>query len=567
MDIINFSKNKCRNCYKCIRNCPIKAIKLKDKHAQIIQEMCIGCGICIKICPHNAKEIQSDVNAVKNWLKTEKVVLSLSGVFPSTYYMDNPCQYLGALRKLGFTIIEETSIGAEAISKANARDYYSDRNFIIDSSCASIKNLIEIYYPQYLEALSNEVSPMIAHGKILKEKYPDAKIIYAGACFSKKMEVREKEVQGVIDGVLTFDEINDWLEEAKIIPNQMEVEEFEAIGTSRGREYPLMGGLANSSVAKLDGSRKVLRINGIKDSMLFLDEMCHLDKKYWIEMSACEEGCINGPGNTRSQLSKYEKVEIVQTYIDVNNKKLPVENFPEIKTARSFEARPVHHLGEVPEKELAKILIQMSVFTKKDELNCGICGYDTCRDKARAVYWNMAEIEMCLPLISSKNEAISNLIITTTPNAIVVLDKKHRIIEFNKAAERLFNVKREDVLHYNFMEALDYTPFRKLNSNKEGVYTGKGLYERENRIFMEILTYIPDQELYMGIFIDISEKEKQEAVFLKIQEETLSMAQRVIDKQMRVAHEIAGLLGETTAETKVTLTKLKEVIRNQGDES
>lgn len=566
MGIINFSKSKCRNCYKCIRNCPIKAIKLKDKHAQIIEEMCIGCGNCIMICPHNAKEIQSDVNTIKNWLKTENVVLSLSGVFPSTYYMDNPRQYIGALRKLGFTIIEETSIGAEAVAKANARDYYSDRNFVIDSSCASIKNLIEIYYPQYLESLSNEVSPMIAHGKILKEKYPDAKIIYAGGCFSKKMEVKEKEVKGIIDGVLTFDEINDWLKEEKVDPSQMDVEEFDAIGTSIGRNYPLMGGLAKSSVASLDGSRKILRINGIKDSMLFLDEMCQLDKKYWIEMSACEEGCINGPGNTHSELSKYEKVEMVQTYIDINNKKIPIGYVPEIKTSRRFEARPVHHLGEVPEKELEKILLQMSKFTKKDELNCGVCGYDTCRDKARAVYWNMAEIEMCLPLISSKNEAISNLIITTTPNAVAVLDKQYRIIEFNESAERLFNVKKEDVFHYNFMDVFHYNPFKKLNTDKECIYNGKGFFEKENRIFMEILTYIPDQELYMGIFIDISEQEKQEEVFLKIQEETLSMAQRVIDKQMRVAHEIAGLLGETTAETKVTLTKLKKVIGNRGDE-
>ncbi|MGV8905857.1 MAG: [Fe-Fe] hydrogenase large subunit C-terminal domain-containing protein [Acetobacterium sp.] len=566
MGIINFSKDKCRNCYKCIRNCPIKAIKLKDKHAQIIGSMCIGCGNCIKICPHNAKEIQSDVNTVKNWLKTEKVVLSLSGVFPSTYYMDNPRRYLGALRKLGFTIIEETSIGSEAVAKANAVDYYSDRHFVIDSTCASIKDLIEIYYPQYLSALSNEVSPMIAHGKILKEKYPDAKIIYVGPCFSKKTEVREKEVRGVIDGVLTFDEISDWLKEAEIVLNEMDVEEFDAIGTSTGRDYPLMGGLANSSVANLDGSRKILRINGIKDSMLFLDEVCQLDKKYWIEMSACEEGCINGPGNTHSLLSKYEKIEVVQTYIDINNQKKSVGTSPVIDCSRKFWARPVHHLGEVPEKDIEKILFQMSKFNKKDELNCGVCGYDSCRDKARAVYWNMAEIEMCLPLISSKNEAISNLIITTTPNAIAVLDKKYRIIEFNEAAERLFNVKREDVFHYNFMDVFDYNPFKKLNPNKEYVYTGKGFFERENRIFMEILTYIPDQELYMGIFIDISEQEKQEAVFLKIQEETLIMAQRVIDKQMRVAHEIAGLLGETTAETKVTLTKLKKVIENRGEE-
>lgn len=528
--------------------------------------MCIGCGNCIKICPHNAKEIQSDVNRIKEWMKTEKVVLSLSGVFPATYNLDHPRQYLGALRALGFTIIEETSLGAEVVAKAYAKEFYSDKKFIIESSCPSIKNLIEIYYPQYIGALSEEISPMIAHGKLLRKKYPEAKIIYAGSCLSKKMEVLEKEVRGIIDGVLTFDEIDTWLKSENIFPHQMPVSEFDAIGSSIGRLYPLVGGLAKSSVEDLEGDRKVLKLDGVLDCMHFLDEMEHLKNNYWIEMNACEEGCINGPGNIHSLLSKYEKVEMVQAYIDHNLQKKGHEEISEISTSRSFKARPVHHLEEVPEGKLDDILTQMGKFSEQDELNCGTCGYDTCRDKARAVYWNMAEVDMCLPLMCNKSEAISNLIITTTPNAIAVLDKKFRIIEFNGAAERLFSVKREDVLHYNFMDILDYNPFRKLAFTEEDVYTGKGIYERENRVFMEILTYIPDQELYMGIFIDITQQERQEESYKKMQEETLNMAQRVIDKQMRVAHEIAGLLGETTAETKVSLTKLKKAVLNREDE-
>ena len=566
MGIINFSKEKCRNCYKCIRNCPIKAIKLKDKHAQIIESMCIGCGNCIKICPHNAKEIQSDVSLVKQWLKNEKVVLSLSGVFPSAYYMDHPRRYLGALRALGFTVIEETSVGGDAVADSYIKDYYSDRQFVIASSCAAIKNLIEIYYPQYVSALSKQVSPMIAHGKILREKYPDAKIVFAGACLAKKMEVLEKEVSGIIDAVLTFDEIDAWMKRECIDATKADVETFDVIGSNVGRLYPQIGGLSKSCVEGLDDSRRILQIDGVEDCIQFMDEIHNLDKNYWIEMNACEEGCINGPGNIHSLLSKFEKVEMLQTYIDMNRNKVTAEKLPEIDTRRHFQKRPVHHLGEVPEEELEKIMRQMSKFSKRDELNCGTCGYDTCRDKARAVYWNMAEIEMCLPLISSQNEAISNIIVTTTPNAIAILDKNYRIIEFNGAAERLFKVSKGDVFHYNFMEALDYEPFKKLNPEVNCLYTGKGVYERENLVFMEILTYIPEQELYMGIFVDITKQERREQEFLKIQEETLGMAQRVIDKQMRVAHEIAGLLGETTAETKVTLTKLQKIVGNREDE-
>ncbi|WKY45613.1 (Fe-S)-binding protein [Eubacteriaceae bacterium ES2] len=275
---------------------------------------------------------------------------------------------------------------------------------------------------------------------------------------------------------------------------------------------------------------------------------------------------MNGPGNIMSRLSKYEKVEMINTYLELNRDKKNTLPLPDLAYHRDFREHPVKQMEKIPPKELEDILIQMGKFSPKDELNCGTCGYDTCRDKARAVYWNMAEIEMCLPLISSKNEAISNLIITTTPNAIAVLDKKFRVIEFNDAAERLFNIKREEIFHYNFMDILDYNPFKKLKFSKDNNYTGKGIYERENRVFMEILTFIPEQQLYMGIFIDVTKQERQEKAFIKMQEETLSMAQRVIDKQMRVAHEIAGLLGETTAETKVTLTKLQKVVRNKEED-
>ncbi len=566
MGVINFSKDKCRNCYKCIRNCPIKAIKLKDGHAQIISSMCIGCGYCIKICPHNAKEIHNDVDQVKKWFKTDQVVLSLSGVFPATYKLDHPRRYLTALRQLGFTVIEETSLGAEAIISENEKAYNSDRDFVISSSCAAIKNLIEMYYPQYLDSLAKVVSPMIAHGKIIKEKYPNAKVIHIGACLARKMEVFDPSVVGIIDAVLTYDEIDQWFQKEGIDPKNLEIGEFDRIGGDAGRTYPMVGGLAQSHVQTLGGKRKIIRIDGVENCMHFLDEMGKLKKKYWIEMNACEEGCINGPGNLHSVLSKYEKVEMINTYIDINKETKSAEILPQIDLRRDFSKRPVFHLKEVPEKELDNILRQMGKDSPQDELNCGICGYDTCKDKARAVYWNMAEIEMCLPLILNKSKAISNLIVTTTPNAIAVLDKKYRIIEFNDAAERLFNVKREDVFHYSFKDVMDYNPFKKLDTRSENVYTGKGLYERENRIFMEILTYTPVQELYMGIFIDISRQERQEKAYIKMQEETLGMAQEVIDKQMRVAHEIAGLLGETTAETKATLTNLQKVIRNREDE-
>lgn len=566
MGIIDFSKEKCRNCYKCIRICPVKAIKLKDEHAQIISDMCIGCGYCIKICPQNAKEIQNDVSLVKDWLKNSQVVVSLSGVFPASSDMQHPRQYLGALRKLGFTIIEDVSVGMEAVALENEKEFKSDRHFVINSSCPAVKNLIEMYYPDYVKYLSRVVSPTIAHGEMLKDRYPDSKIVVIGACLAEKTEIVDSQVADVIDAVITFDELRQWFREEGVDPKTAPIEDFDACGSNQLNNWPMAVGLTEKDARKLNSDRNIISIESIENSMAFLNEIGKLKKKYWIQMRACEEGCMNGPGNIMSRLSKYEKVEMINTYLDLNQDRKKALPLPALDYRREFSANPVKRLEKIPPKELEDILIQMGKFSPKDELNCGTCGYDTCRDKARAVYLNMAEIEMCLPLISSKNEAISNLIITTTPNAIAVLDKKFRVIEFNEAAERLFNIKREEIFHYRFTDILDYNPFKKLQFAKDNNYTGKGIYERENRVFMEILTFIPEQQLYMGIFIDVTKQERQEKAFIKMQEETLSMAQRVIDKQMRVAHEIAGLLGETTAETKVTLTKLQKVVRNREED-
>ncbi|WKY45612.1 [Fe-Fe] hydrogenase large subunit C-terminal domain-containing protein [Eubacteriaceae bacterium ES2] len=278
MGIIDFSKEKCRNCYKCIRICPVKAIKLKDKHAQIISDMCIGCGYCIKICPQNAKEIQSDVSLVKDWLKESTVVVSLSGVFPASSDMKHPRQYLGALRKLGFSIIEDVSVGMEAVALENEKEFMSDRQFVINSSCPAVKNLIEQYYPDYVKYLSRVISPTIAHGRMLKERYPNSKIVVIGACLAEKTEIADTEVAGVIDAVITFDEIRQWFRDEGVEPNESPIEEFDAVGSNQLNNWPMSEGLTEKDALKLEADRNIISIEGIENSMAFLNEIGRLKK-------------------------------------------------------------------------------------------------------------------------------------------------------------------------------------------------------------------------------------------------------------------------------------------------
>ncbi|MEG0379209.1 MAG: [Fe-Fe] hydrogenase large subunit C-terminal domain-containing protein [Eubacterium sp.] len=313
MGVINFTKANCKNCYKCIRYCPVKAIKLVDNQAQILEDLCVGCGNCFKNCPQNAKQVASDVAEIKKWLKDEKVVLSLAPSFPAAFDVQSPMQLLGGLHRLGFSVIEETAIGAEETSKIYRADYDSAQKYVITTSCPTINFMVERYYTEAIDYLSQAVSPMVAHGRMLKEKYPDAHIVFAGPCISKKIEA--EDFRDVIDGVLTFDELDLWFREEGIQLSEEEAVPFDLNCCDQARFYPLAGGIAKSSVSEVLGERQVLKIDGLVNCQDFLENMNKLDGRYWVEMNACVEGCVNGPGNTHSPLVKYKRIERVKNYI------------------------------------------------------------------------------------------------------------------------------------------------------------------------------------------------------------------------------------------------------------
>jgi len=557
MGVINFSEANCRNCYKCIRHCPVKAIQMVNKQAQIIEDLCIGCGNCFKVCPQNAKNVVSFVDQIKEWLKNETVVLSLAPSFPSAFDLEDPNCLLTALRTLGFEKIEETAIGAEIVSEYYAKDYQSTKKHVITTSCPTVNLLIEKYYPQAVPYLSEVLTPMLTHAKILHHKYPETKIVFVGPCISKKLEAEECPED--IDAVMSFDELREWLAAEKIEIKKLQPGKFDSTASDVARYYPLTGGVVKSSFSKNKAKRHIVKIDGLDNCRDFLDHIEDLKDGYWIEMNACVESCINGPGNVESPMIKYEKKERVRQYIQNN----PRENI-EIKKynldySRKFSAKPIDYVRVVPEEDIQSIMHKMGKFKHEDELNCGSCGYDTCREKAIAVYNGMAEVDMCLPYMRNLNETMSNLIIGSTPNAIVVCDNEMRIIEFNYAAEKIFKVSHQAVQGQIFQEVLDYHPFSKMAGSN--TYSGRGYYPKGQIHFIEVLAYVPEHQMYIGIFVDISDKIRKEEAYKKMQIESFEMAQKVVDKQMRVAHQIAELLGETTAETRVSMTKIKNLIQ------
>ena len=209
--------------------------------------------------------------------------------------------------------------------------------------------------------------------------------------------------------------------------------------------------------------------------------------------------------------------------------------------------------------------MQIGKIKKDDELNCGSCGYDTCRDKAIAVYQGKAELYMCLPYISEMAQSLSNVTLNVTPNYIIAVNEDMKIKEFNLAAQKLFKISRNDALNKYLFDFIDPSDFVKVFETQKDIRKKKVRYENLGITIMQTIVYVKDQKIAMGILKNITEEEENVEKMYNLKLDTVNMAQNVINKQMRVAQEIASLLGETTAETKVTLNKLKKLIINEGN--
>lgn len=565
MGVINFSKANCKNCYSCVRACPVKAVRVKEEQAEIMEHRCIACGKCLKVCPQNAKVIESEMQEVRTLLKDKKkIAVSLAPSFVAAFgrYSDRLCT---ALKMLGFTYIEETVVGAEAVT--NKYKEYACSTYercYITSCCPAVNDLVQKHYPDLIENLIPVVSPMECHGRIMKKRYGnEAKVVFIGPCLAKKIEAKE---EGTIDAVLTFEELNKWLQEAEI-----KLEELEAVPldyTAQAlRRYPIHGGVTHT-IAPQHRQREILQVYGVEDCIDILEDIKRGKfQDVLIEMSLCHHGCVNGPAMPENKINVYERVQLVKQYAnkceEVNNKNLKDYAAIEVDMHKDFLSRYVP-LKQPNVAEIRRILMRIGKYTKQDELNCGVCGYKTCRDKAIAVFNGLAEPTMCLPYMRERAENLSNVIFDVTPSIIVIANKELKIIEFNPAAEKFFRIKRKIALGLDISMIMDLNIIEELKQSQKDIFGRKGYLPYQDATVMQSVIWVENQEAILFIIHDMTENIRQEERLQNMKINAIEMAQQVIDKQMRVAQEIASLLGETTAETKVSLTKLKRLV--QGEE-
>lgn len=560
MSIIQLKEANCKNCYKCIRHCEVKSISFHDDQARILEDECVLCGKCTLICPQNAKQIASDVSKVRTWLdQGETVCVSLApsfvGAFPGVTFG----QLAGALKQLGFARVEETAIGATEVSEAYSRiAARGELPNLITTCCPSVVLLVEKYFPDLLPQLAQVPSPAVTHARQMKAAYGEKiKTVFIGPCISKKAEALRSDA---MDAVLLYDEVREWFKaESVTFANTHERE----MRNTLSRVYPVPGGILKTLPPESRSQYKAVAVDGLDRCIQTLKSLRdHKISGYILEMSSCVDSCMGGPGmqehGTPFLLGKSDVYAF-------SRKKTETEAPPTEGLKVDMNAaygRPLPEKAAPTDAEIWEILHSIGKHTQRDLLNCGACGYDTCWQKAIAVYEGKANQRMCLPHMREKAESMSNTILDNTPDALFLLDQDFNILQYNKAGEDLFSMDSQ-CIGLPMADFLDMSAFESIRENGRPVMSVRCHTAIYDLLVEQSIVAVPNQD-YLVMVKDISGEEESLKALAKMREETLQTAQQVIDKQMRVAQEIASLLGETTGETKAALLKLKASITKDG---
>ena len=560
MSILQFKKVNCKDCYKCVRYCPVKSIRVKDHVASIIESECILCGTCTIVCPQHAKEDISDVPAVKELIKAGKqVIATVAPSFAAYFNMDFESFKL-ILKQLGFAAAFETAEGAFLVKSEFERLAAENGGTWISSCCPSVNSYIRKYKPKALEFLTPVLTPMQAHAKLLKSRYPEAEFVFIGPCIAKKGEAAENDSN--VKSVLLFEELENWIEQAGIeVPTGIENNQSDA---KLSRLFPSKGGVL-STMEKCP-EMDYLSVDGFENVAQTIDDI--IDGKLencFVEMNFCSGGCIGGPSFQRKKLGCAVSELRVRKAAGTEEHSLDfaVSDAPDIMT--KYTPKRILHL-KPGNDQIEAVLRQMDKHSPEDELNCGMCGYSTCREKAEAVLQGKAEKSMCLPYIRKKAESYADRVIDSMPSAVLSVDMSLKIKQINPAACAIFGMEQQNLIGEPVRSILDENAFiEALASGEE---------------YMKINTYLPDYDVYLNetispdkkaeliicILQDVTEEKISKRKALQKKQHAAMIADKIIDDQLRMVHEIASLLGETAAETKIAISDLKNTVMMDNED-
>ena len=559
MSILEFKKVNCKDCYKCVRYCPVKSIRVKDHAASILAGECILCGNCTIVCPQHAKEDINDVPMIKVLMSKHETVIAIVAPSFAAYFNISFETMKSTLKKLGFADVFEVAEGAHVVKTEYERLVAENPDQTwITSSCASVNYYIKRHRPEAAKYLLPVLTPMKALAKILRERYPEAKFVFIGPCLSKKGEAFENG--SGVSAVLLFEELEDWLAEENIV-----VHEDESFRNQPrlSRLFPMSGGIL--ATMKQEPGINYLPISGFDGVKQTIEDV--IDGKLphcFIEMNFCKGGCVGGPSFRRKELGtlrgavKTRQAAGTTIYDEDYNVPETLDYSTTFQTKRVFRLEPT-------KAQIEAVLRQMDKFSPEDELNCGMCGYSTCREKARAVLFGKAEIDMCMPYIRKRAENYAGKIIDSVPSGILAIDMSLNISQANPAACDIFGVDATSLVGQPIGTILDENDFVNLLASDE--YTlMTSIYLPDYGLYLdETLQVNRDANLIICILKNVTEEKTRHRRAMQKRQQTAAIADEIVEKQLRMVHEIASLLGETASETKIAISDLKESVMMEDD--
>jgi len=556
--VVFTNKARCRDCYRCVRVCPVKAIRMHEGQANVVQARCISCGTCVRECPQRAKSYRHDLGRARElFLPGVRVAASLAPSFAAVFPAWQRRHLPSALRRLGFAYVGETAIGAYHVAVATAAAVAAKpRQAHICTACPAVVRLVERYHPQQVTNLVPVVSPMLAHARHIRQSQPDSdvRVVFIGPCVAKKAEADRPEHEGLVDCVLTFRELGAWFRQEKIDLAACEESDFDESPQGAARLFPLEGGSLRTSGWAADMlADSVVTASGYEDICTVLDSIAEGNGPQVVEPLFCLQGCINGPAMPGDHNVFFYRQEVLGYAADA----APAgeEQTPPADLAAHYAIDTGDIEPPITEEQIRGVLLMTGKAREEDQLNCGACGYASCRDKAVAVIRGMAEPEMCIPHMKRLAEQRVDRIIETSPNGIVVLDEHLRILNMNPAFQKFFMCS--EALHGQSIACLmDPEPFQRLATGQEQRVEMTVEHKKYGLVCHEILYPLRDEQQYVGIMVNVTHHQASQQKLDHLRAQTVIQARELLEHQIEMAQRLAQFLGENTAKGEDLVEKL-----------
>lgn len=557
-------KNDCQDCYKCVRRCPVKAIKIEDNSAMIVPELCIACGICYEVCPASAKQPRNDLARAKYLVSSNReIYVSLAPSWVTEFPEYTKEQIVAAIRRLGIKGVSETALGAQEVTAETVRQLKdavarNENRLMISTACPAVVEYVEKYLPELTPYLAQVASPLLAHCRMLKEKFgQNIETVFIGPCIAKKFEAdRHPELLSL---ALSFEDLRQWLKDENINPEELAPGVFDVFALDNAKEgsaYPIEGGMIETikphNLSKDVYMAQITGIYSLQDELTHID-IDNLNRPTFLECLACYGGCVSGPCTSNKASGLQKRMEILKnaSFDEAASRK------PQYNIAESYKSQDINGLDrKFEESDIRKVLTRIGKYSIEDELNCGGCGYNTCRNFACALLEGKAEPEMCVSHMKHQAQRKANALIRCIPSPIVIADAKLNIMEYNDQFRDTFWNEEEhaEIYDYNNLYGAnlrDFVSFTNLFTASLDLEQDihKEHVRHEDKMFDVVVFNIDKKQSVGGIIEDVTNAEMHK-------EQIAERAKEVIHKNLATVQQIACTLGEHMAETEVLLRSI-----------